>query len=177
MAEASRGWLLRKRNILGAALVAGIGLGIYLGKLPFLGFGMGDGSGKHTNGKTDSTSGDSETTGNEPAMVSTVSEGELPTAVPDVVKVLIDERDFLLRKSNEDVPISLGNLIHLIKLAPGDGDGVRLRIYERSSARVSAEEKLKQALLDANVPDSAVFWVPTQVKDFEMRRSDQRKSK
>ena len=169
MPEASRSLFFRKRTILGGALVAGIGLGVWLG-LPFKGFlGLGHGSGQYD--EKGETGDKKESSSAQPASVSIDSQGELPVTIPDVVKVLIDERDFLLRQADEDVPITLSNLIHLIKQAPGNEDGVRLRIYEKSSARASAEESLKQALVDAGIPDSAIFWVPTPVKDFDTRPS------
>lgn len=173
MAQASRSLFFRKRTILGAALVAGIGLGIWLGP-NFKGlfpFGSGEYGQKGEGGdKTESSS-------DQPASVSIDSQGALPVTVPDVVKVLIDEREFLLRQTDEDVPITLPNLIHLTKQAPGDANGVRLRIYEKSTARASAEEKLKQALVDAGIPDDAIFWVPTPVNDVDTRKSPSSKAK
>lgn len=157
MAENSRGWLFRKRTVLGGALLAGIGLGVYLGR--FEGFGLGRGflgeeGGKNAQPQT--TTG--ATTVTEIPPVS--SNADEPVTVPKVVKVLIDDRQFLVREEGKDVPIEMPQLMALIKKAPGDDDGTRVKIYERMSARVSAEEELKKQLADAGIPDTAIIWVP-----------------
>ena len=54
--------------------------------------------------------------------------------------------------------------MELIQAAEGDEDGIRLKIYRNDSTRASSEEKLKQALAEAGVADTAVFWVPTSDK-------------
>ena len=165
--------LFRKRNILGAALVAGIGLGVYLGQ--FKGFGLGGSNNwgigspnAQTSVSTDGTN-QSKTTTNL-SNDSDKTSDDAPTAVPKVVKVIIDDRAYLLRGANgNNSSITLSNLIKLIKQAPGDEDGVRVRIYEKANARMSADENLKKALEEAEIPSTAIFWVPTSMNDFEKR--------
>ena len=153
MTEKSRGFLFRKRNVLGAALVAGIGVGMYLGKLPGIGsggsgfFGFG-----HPTGET---------------TVSTKTDGEekprkelpdAPEATADVLRVVIDEHQYLLKSEGKETPIKLADLIERIKQTPGDSDGVRLKIFQKETARVKAEEDLKSALSEAQIADTAVLW-------------------
>jgi hypothetical protein len=176
MANSSGGKLFRKRNILGAALAAGIGLGIYLGQWNF-GLGLGGngfwgfgGPGKIR--ETDDTAaGDSskevlkaKDDSNSEIVGTPVANDlpdELPKTVPKVVRVLIDDRQYLLRGETKNTPISLANLIDLIKKAPGDDDGFRVRVYEKSNVRMSAEENLKAALAAAEIPESAIIFVPS----------------
>lgn len=178
MAENSRGLLFRKRNILGAALVAGIGLGVYLGQFKGLFFGSGSNFGIGTSdGQKQSSTESSNGSSDDSKTVATTEspdeiKSDLPTVIPDVVKVLIDERQFLLRQPTGDTPIALSKLMQIVKQAPGDSDGFRVRIYEKASARPSAEEKLKEALVESEIPDSAVLWVPTPVKDTETRKTE-----
>ena len=164
MTERSRGGLFRKRNILGGALIAGVALGVYLGQWKGFGLGGGWGLGKgqgetqvslSSNGHPIQTL-DPETETNDPLL-----------PVPKVVRVVIDEENFLLRQANDgskDVPITLLNLIKLIDQAPGDADGLRVRIYEKLTARAEAEENLKKELSKSGIPDAAIFWVPTPIE-------------
>ena len=165
MTENSRGFLFRKRNILGAALLAGIGLGVYLGRLNF-GWGGGNKFGiGSSDGETQATisSADPIKALTEPANQEDLN--SIP--VSNVVRVLIDNYQFLLRGEKGDaktVPVDLKKLMELVQAAEGDEDGIRLKIYRNDSTRASSEEKLKQALAEAGVADTAVFWVPTSDK-------------
>jgi hypothetical protein len=164
MAETGRGMLFRKRNILGVALVAGIGLGVYLGQ--FKGFGLGGGSQMGIgigDGEPQVTVESSDTT-TKPLELTQEQE---PSLVPDVIRVLIDDREFLLRSASKggmDVPVTLPKLIQLIQDAPGDADGIRVRVSMKTKARASAEENLKKELEAAGIDDAAVLWIPTPVK-------------
>ncbi len=160
MAERSRGMLFRKRNLLGAVLIAGIGLGIYLGK--WTGFGNGGNGFFGFGGPGDVSQNETaDDTKDSPAKESPeLAISDLPQEVPRVVRVLINEHDFLLRSEGKDTPISLKKLVELIQQAPGDDDGIRVRVYEKMTARAKAEDDLKEALTAAGIPDTAVFWVP-----------------
>jgi hypothetical protein len=166
MAPGSRGSLFRTRNFLGAALLAGVGLGVYLGKFNF---GLGGGN-QFGIGSSDSQTHVTTAAGNiKPLEVTSEKKEkvESPIAVPDVVRILIDERQYYLRSENggdQDVAMELPKLIRLIEQAPGDSDGLRVRVYLKSTARASAEENLKSALKDAGINEASVFWVPTPVK-------------
>jgi hypothetical protein len=165
MGEDRRSFIFRKRNFLGAVLLAGIGLGVYLGKLNFgLGGGNQFGLGS-SGGETQVSIGSADRIASpiEPAK----EKEELPIEVPDVVRILIDDRQYYLRSETGSVteaPIALPKLVQLIELAPGDEDGLRVRVYRKATARASAEEKLKTALTEAGIHDAAVFWVPNPVK-------------
>ena len=161
MAEQSRGMLFRKRNILGAALVAGIGMGVYLGKLGLPGFGGGTWFGI---GRGDGQTQVSTEPGSVQQPLPEKAEPRWTGEVPDVVRVLIDEHQFLLRGKSGDTPIELPVLIQLIRQAPGDRDGCQVRIYESLKARAKSEEDLKQALHEAKIPDNAILWVPPSMK-------------
>ena len=163
MAADSRSSIFRKRNFLGAVLLAGVGLGVYLGKFNF-GWGGGNqfGIGSSGNEAQVTTAG-----GTIKPLEATKVKEELPIPVPNVVRILIDERQYYLRSENggdQDTPIELPKLIQLIEKAPGDDDGLRVRVYLKSTSRASAEENLKTALKDAGINEASVFWVPTPVK-------------
>lgn len=84
-----------------------------------------------------------------------------PAEKPDVVKVVVAERAFALRSEKGERPIQLPEIIELVKQAPGDTDGIRLRIYRKPSSRASAEDALQTALSDAGIREDVVEWVPT----------------
>ena len=163
MAANSRSSLFQTRNFLGAVLLAGVGLGVYLGKFNF-GWGGGNQFGIGSSGsETQVTTA----AGNVKPLEATKVKEELPIAVPDVVRILIDDRQYYLRSDNggeQDVPIELPKLMRLIEQAPGDNDGLRVRVYLKTTARASAEENLKTALKEAGINEASVFWVPTPVK-------------
>lgn len=168
MAERSRGLLFRKRNILGAALALGIGLGIYLGQFKGLGLGGSGSWGIGTSGNGTSSNGSSsdDIQATTSADINDLGEPDSAQAVKpsQVVKVLIDDRKYLLQEPKPEMVIALPKLIEQIKAATGDEHGTRVRIYQSPNARVSMDENLKQALVDAGIPDSAVIWVPISEK-------------
>lgn len=168
MSGNNRGGLFRARNVLGAALIAGIGLGIYLGPL-LKGLGLGGGNIPGTNGqKTDAqaTLGtpESVTPTDDSTRSSNTKEDMIPETATDAVKVLIDDRTIFLRQPDQDIPIELPRLMKIVKLATGDPNGFKIRIYEKASARTSVEESLKRALENAGISDTEVFWAPNPVK-------------
>ena len=80
-----------------------------------------------------------------------------------VVKVVIQDRDYLLRTTDDDgqeqlQPIALAQLVETVRAASGDEDGVRVRIVRRDSSRAAAEELLHQSLLKAGVAATAMVW-------------------
>lgn len=160
MATQSRGLLFRKRNILGVVLIAGIWLGAYLGKWGLgLGDGLGLGPGSHASIPSGTNNPSSESENAQPFE----PEKEKSVALPEstkFVKVMIDDRNYLLVNGTKEEPISLPKLMELVNQAPGDEDGIRLRIYEKSTARMSAEEGLKEAIEKEKIPETAVIWVP-----------------
>jgi len=156
MAEDSRGWLFRKRTVLGGALLAGIGLGIYIGKFNGLGWGPGDGKNGENNGQTRATT---DTTAVPTTPVESSEQAD-PKTAPKFVRVVVDEHNYLLREGGKEESIQLPQLIKLIEKAPGDEEGIRVKIYQKLSARMAALEEIKKELNAAGIPDTAIFWVP-----------------
>lgn len=158
----------RKRHILSAALVAGIGLGVYLGQ--FKGFGLGGGSHIGIGTSDGAVEGDAQVVAESSAPIATPLEpakDEEAISASDVVRVVIDERKFLVRSRKKEgggVPMELPKLIELIKQAPGDADGIRVRISMTTNARASAEEGLRKELEAAGIDDSSILWLPAPVQ-------------
>lgn len=147
-----------KTGIAGGAILGLLILGAYLGQL----FNFnGPGSGGDSNSEketpadvqvkapvdTDSTTGAGDK-----------SEGQ--TGKSEVIEVIIDEKDYLLKQGEKPFKkISIDQLISLTKQAPGNSDGLRLRIYRKPTSKTSAEVKLQQAIDEAKIPELAVYHV------------------
>jgi hypothetical protein len=142
MAERSSGGPFRTRNLMAVVLAAGIGLGIYLGQ--FKGFGPGGDGG-----------GGIGTSAPKPTRTK-------KEATDKFVRVVIDGQHYLLRENTGDKPVELPELIKLIQDVPGDEDGIRVRVYEMTTMRMKAEEDLKKAIAEAEIPETAVLWVPSE---------------
>lgn len=181
MTEQSKGFLFRKRNVLVATLVAGIGLGIYIGKfgigLGGLGFNLGlapkNGNDKRVSddrerGKADDSAAEvgNENSGTAPVETTSNSnqkDSEKPITVSNVVRIVIEDTTYYLKDEKDDTrraAISLKDLVEFVKQAPGDNDGIRIRVYENANMRMSIESDLKKALEAAGIPETAIFIVP-----------------
>jgi hypothetical protein len=72
-----------------------------------------------------------------------------------VVEVLIDDRSYFLRRGMSEPPEWIaadeGAVAGYARQAPGDGTGVRVRVFRTPAARASAEEQLIQALHEAGL--------------------------
>ena len=180
-AAAGRNLLFQKKTWIGAAVVAGVLVGINFPEFwkgPGIGGGTsGTGAGTPTANAPETTNPNSENS--EVAAVarkilaenasttdqqSTTAENAATSATiekPAVVKVVVAERAFTLRSENGERPIQLPEIIDLVKQAPGDIDGIRLRIYRKQTSRASAEDALGTALTDAGIREDVVEWVPT----------------
>lgn len=164
---------MKKRYILGAALIAGVIVGQYLPNF-WKGFGggsiVGVGIGDSTNGTGDSPSDtDSkteETPVEKPDAGKLTPPGDAPdlTSVPAVIKVVIDEKSYFVRSEAGDRPVTIPEIIALVQAATGDADGIRVRIYQKGTSRPSAEIALNDAFEQAKISNTAVVWVPTIVK-------------
>lgn len=79
----------------------------------------------------------------------------------DVLAVLIDERDFLLAVPSDTgtvyQPMTIQRAGELAALAPGDSNGIRVRILRRETARASAEQELKAELGRLGISSDALF--------------------
>ncbi len=129
-------------------------------------------------------SGSESETSNQPSLASTNSpptstdtEPASTAATPDstggltqdeelalsdkVLTILVDERSYLLAiPTGEDFlyrPTELARLLELAKLAEGDSNGIRVRILQRETARVSAKQELENQLAQAGVGTDAVY--------------------
>ena len=163
MENNSRGWLFRKRNILGAALIAGIIVGQYLpnfwngfGGGSITGVGLGDPKSGTSDESTEGATG--KKTDTEPHAE---DDFKLPTDVPPVTKVVIDDRSYFIRSAEGDRPVEIAEVIALTKAAAGDANGIRVIVYRKGTSRPSAENALQDAFNEAKISDTAVFWVPT----------------
>lgn len=157
MENNSRGWLFRKRNILGAALIAGIIVGQYLPNF-WNGFGGGSTVGVGIGDPAPPAQGEP----SEAPSVKPVEDNIQPlTDVPPVTKVVIDDRSYFIRSAEGDRPVEIPEVIALTKAAAGDANGIRVIVYRKGTSRPSAENALQDAFNEAKISDTAVFWVPT----------------
>ena len=162
---------MKKRYILGAALIAGVIVGQYLPNF-WKGFGggstIGVGIGDPTSGDVSSETGTNpaETPAEPPDKPRTALPGTAPelTNVPAVIKVVIDEKSYFIRSETGDRQVTIPEIIALVRAATGDVDGIRVRIYQKGTSRPSAENALNDAFEQAQISGTAVVWVPTIVK-------------
>ncbi len=162
---------MKKRYILGAALIAGAIIGQYLPNF-WKGFGggstIGVGIGDPTSGDVSSKTGTqpAETPGEQPDTPKTAAPGSTPdsTNTAAVIKVVIDEKSYFVRSAAGDRPVTIPEIIALVQAATGDADGIRVRIYQKGTSRPSAEIALNEAFEQAKISNTAVVWVPTIVK-------------
>lgn len=78
----------------------------------------------------------------------------------NTLHVLIDDFDYLIRIRKDDeqwTGIDLDRLLVVAAEAPGDTNGIRVRVQKRVTARASAEEKLRGALAAQGIGSDAVF--------------------
>jgi hypothetical protein len=146
--------MFKLRNVAGVALVLGIAAGVWLSDF-WKGFGGGNGIGLGKGGNAVSiSSGDGESV---PVAVenspSTVHAGH-------TVRIVIRDRSYFLRTGQEETPVSLEQILDAVRSAPGDDDGVKLRVYRAESSRPTAELQLQETLQKADVPESATYWSP-----------------
>lgn len=153
--------ILSMRNLFGAVLVAGIATGIYVGKF-WKGFGGGSTLGVGVSDGTSLKPGTAKPT-ETTASKEPDPEPAKPVEVPKVVRVVIDNQSYFLRGEAGDEPIELKQLVELVKAAPGDEDGTRVRIYRRLSSRTSAELALNTALVDAGIKEDQTIWAATPI--------------
>lgn len=156
----------RLRNIAAIALVAGIAVGVWLADW-FKGLGSGDGVGLGQRGLTGiqtSTDGAGGTSATTPAnQAKSPGEGASPSSAgptPKTVSLVISDRAFLLRTAAGDQPVTLQRILQLVAETPGDDDGCRVKIARSASSRTSTELELQDALKQAGIPESAIYWKP-----------------
>ena len=148
---------MKTLRMMGVLVVAGIGIGALLNAwLPNLDFGLGAGG----LGFPSTAQPETQVVGvDEASPVEPVAEE--PVAVP-VIYVMIDGRDYLLRRGPEGQaaykPTKLEDVIQAAQSSTGDDNGIRIRVEQRSNARELAERALRARLEDAGIPSDAVRW-------------------
>ncbi len=167
------GWrLLSKRNILGAVLVAGIGVGLYLGDI-WKGFGggtsIGIGVGDSTSQGTGDGTGDGTKQVTKPVNVEATEDAPpevtaaAPSPVTHVLKIVIADRSYFLRSPEGDQPVELKDLVAQAKAATGDEDGIRVRVYRKLTSRPAVEIALNDALVAAGLNEDQIVWVANPI--------------
>ena len=84
-----------------------------------------------------------------------------PLQPGDVLNVVIDGRDYAVRQVIDGEerlhPMSLPEIVELAQAAPGNNEGIRVRVLRRESSRPTAEQALEQALLDAGIEPGEIL--------------------
>lgn len=141
----------RYRYIIGGTLALGIAAGMWLSNF-LQGIGTGDGVGIGQSG----FSGVSVNTAPSPAELG-VSTDSPAAAAPESIRVVIRDRNYFLQDDETETPQGLDELVTLAKTAKGDQDGIKVRVFRSQSARVTTELSLRDALVEAEIPESAIF--------------------
>lgn len=176
MTQNSGSRLFSKRNILGAVLVAGIAVGVYLSDF-FKGFGLGDGTASKSTQESKEPGDDADSTAQTVASIDsadsveprTPPDPEKPAVAPapatQVVKVVIADRSYFVRAADGDQSAELKQVVALAGAATGDEDGIRVRVYRKLSSRTAAEIALRDALVAAGITDEQTVWVASPIDD------------
>lgn len=181
---------MKIKTIAGTVVVLGVLLAGLLNGL-FKGFGPGGSSSGTGTGAT-MVNSSTEATDNaatsepmapaeEPAIKEETVPDESPSVaepeLPETVDVLIAGRDFSVRsigsKSKKYTPASIADIMEMIQAAPGDSDGIRVRIVRDESALPVAEIELQRQLREAGIPDTSVLWVKELVRSNTSSRGEQ----
>ncbi len=151
---------MKTSRVVGVLVLAGIGIGAALSYLlPDLNFGLGSGGIGLPTGQTET-----KVVGiDAPAPEETDAKPEAaPVPPPAVVYVLIDNRDYLLRRGEEGKaafkPATLDEVVEAAQSATGDDNGIRIRIAQKSSSRELTERALRAKLEEGGVPKDAIRW-------------------
>lgn len=97
----------------------------------------------------------------EPQTQTVATQGDEPSiGEGGVVKVLIDDRDYFLRRgTGEDaewVPADVDAIAGYARQASGDEAGVRVRIFRKPAAKALPEHELIEALRAVGVTDAQI---------------------
>lgn len=78
-----------------------------------------------------------------------------------VLSILVDEWSYLMAVPTNSEPIyrpaELSRLVELAQQAAGDTNGIRVRILQRETARISANEDLKMRLEKVGISADAIY--------------------
>ena len=101
-----------------------------------------------------------------PQDVPVLSPEDAAAVSSGVLSVLIDERRFFIRITEQPEPryrsSDLTDLVQLARKTDGDGNGIRVQILRRETARPSAEQDLITALQSAGVSRDSII-MPEQI--------------
>ena len=155
---------MKTMRMLGVMVVAGIGIGAALSYLlPDLNFGLGSSGIGLPTGNTD-TKPETQVVGIDAASEEkSTAEADAATAAPPaVVYVLLDGREYLLRRGPEGKvpfkPVTLDEVVEAAQSATGDENGIRVRIEQKRSSRHTTQSALEGKLEAAGVPKDSIRW-------------------
>jgi hypothetical protein len=162
---------MKTSRAIGLTVVAGVGIAALMTYyFPDLDFGLGAGSrlglplGKTQTESVGIDAPDTETETQTTTVSDTSTEPTEPELVtpPAVVYVIIDAREYLLRRGEEGKaafkPANLDEVIEAAQSATGDDLGIRIRIAQRSSSRETTERALRAKLEEAGIPGDSIRW-------------------
>lgn len=157
-----------RQRLAGGVLIGVAALAFYIGtqfKGPGLG-GSGSGDGGPVVGETSQPSVSkgadtplarvSELAGDEAVLVSTTP---LATQLAPVVAVVISGDKYLLSSTGDESKATAAELADVARaalIAPGDGQGIRVRIFRKKDATAGAKLDLFSKLNDAGIPSEAI---------------------
>ena len=145
-------------------MVVGIGIGAALSYFwPNLDFGLGSGGfGLPTGLPQTQVTGIEATPADDAESQTKVKLEAEPVPAPSVVYVMIDGRDYLLRRGPEGKepykPATLNEVLEAAQSATGDDNGIRVRVEQKSSSRELSERSLRESFEAAGIPKDAIRW-------------------
>jgi len=143
--------LSRGMKISTGLVLLGIVAGTFLGQwLPDFNGGDGVMPGKSADSKTPAESDKAEDEAPPPE--------DVPQLNGNVLRITIKGRQYWLETAEDGTAeeISLEQAVAMATAAPGDENGIRVRVTREDDARAKAEDDLKQALLKANLAKESI---------------------
>lgn len=139
--------------IAGLFLVAAAGIFLMFRGPGFGGGGSGDGDGDNA------PPSDAQV-----KVESSQSEVPVDDDAGKVVDIVIDQEAYLVKQADGSrKPASLDELKTLVAAAPGNADGIKVRIAKKASSLLQTERDLDQLLESAGIDASAVRRIPDPV--------------
>jgi hypothetical protein len=150
---------MRKRTAAGGVLVVAVLVGVWLSGL-FRGFGPGGGGG---NGEGEASHRAEFPVSAEAPETRPDQDPNAPAEPARVVDVLIDGERYSVRRAIQGGaawrPAELDEIVRLATNAPGNEQGLKVRIRRRSTSLPSAEQRLEEALLQGGLSSTEVYKV------------------
>ena len=152
-----------RQRLAGGVLIGVAAIAFYIGtqfKGPGLG-GSGSGDGGPAPAATTGPSTSTDLAGDEATMVSTTVPATATPTTPSspLVAVVISGDKYLLSTSGDETqatPAELAEVIRAVLSAPGDGQGIRVRVFRKKDATTGAQVDLSSKLGDAGVPSEEI---------------------